>query len=249
MEVHKHPHHITHKKKWTEYLLEFFMLFLAVFLGFVAENIRESSVEHHKEKEYVKSLMQNLKDDTTLLNWDISHLAVKIKKLDSMVLLSKTDLTQTENLKAVTRLYIGYGVMLFNFRSNNATLSQLKAGSFRLIQKDHVADSIARYDLLNSYTEVQGNLLLEFSNNLIYSGEQVFDYSIVRDTVYFKNFIATGITPPALNSDKEKQRAFFNKVVSVTVASEGYLRFLKFQSQYANRLLILLQKEYHLEKE
>ena len=26
MEVHKHPHHVTHKKKWTEYLLEFFML-------------------------------------------------------------------------------------------------------------------------------------------------------------------------------------------------------------------------------
>ena len=33
MEVHKHPHHITHKKKWIEYLLEFFMLFLAVFLA------------------------------------------------------------------------------------------------------------------------------------------------------------------------------------------------------------------------
>jgi len=23
MEVHKHPHHLTHKKKWGEYLLEF----------------------------------------------------------------------------------------------------------------------------------------------------------------------------------------------------------------------------------
>ncbi len=33
MEVHKHPHHVTHKKKWGEYLLEFFMLFFAVFLG------------------------------------------------------------------------------------------------------------------------------------------------------------------------------------------------------------------------
>ncbi len=52
MEVHKHPHHVTHKKKWTEYLLEFFMLFLAVFLGFVAENIRE----HIAEKERGKSI-------------------------------------------------------------------------------------------------------------------------------------------------------------------------------------------------
>ena len=31
MEVHKHAHHVMHKKKWTEYFLEFFMLFLAVF--------------------------------------------------------------------------------------------------------------------------------------------------------------------------------------------------------------------------
>ena len=38
MEVHKHPHHVTHKKKWGEYLLEFFMLFLAVFLGFVGRH-------------------------------------------------------------------------------------------------------------------------------------------------------------------------------------------------------------------
>ncbi|MEJ7674835.1 MAG: hypothetical protein WKF59_19600 [Chitinophagaceae bacterium] len=34
MEVHKHPHHVTHKKKWGEYLLEFFMLFLSRVLRF-----------------------------------------------------------------------------------------------------------------------------------------------------------------------------------------------------------------------
>src|ERR1700712_4200206 len=60
MEVHKHPHHITHKKKWPEYLLEFLMLFLAVFLGFVAENIREHIVEHDRSKEYAISLLQDL---------------------------------------------------------------------------------------------------------------------------------------------------------------------------------------------
>ncbi|HET9429672.1 MAG TPA: hypothetical protein VFO70_00790, partial [Chitinophagaceae bacterium] len=30
MEVHKHPHHVTQKKKWGEYVLEFLMIFLAV---------------------------------------------------------------------------------------------------------------------------------------------------------------------------------------------------------------------------
>src|SRR5215468_190843 len=53
MEVHKHPHHVMHKKKWTEYLLEFSMLFLAVFLGFIAENIRENITDHDRDKQYM----------------------------------------------------------------------------------------------------------------------------------------------------------------------------------------------------
>ena len=52
MEVHKHPHDVTHKKKWREYLLEFFMIFLAVTAGFFAENIREHLDDNKKEKEY-----------------------------------------------------------------------------------------------------------------------------------------------------------------------------------------------------
>src|SRR5215831_19439439 len=64
MEVHKHPHHVTHKKKWKEYLLEFFMLFLAVFLGFVAENIREEAGDNHRERQYMQSLVSDLSADT-----------------------------------------------------------------------------------------------------------------------------------------------------------------------------------------
>src|ERR1041385_4186057 len=63
MEVHKHPHHVTHKKKWGEYLLEFFMLFLAVFLGFIAENVREHQVEREREKELAVSFYNELKSD------------------------------------------------------------------------------------------------------------------------------------------------------------------------------------------
>jgi hypothetical protein len=47
MEVH-HPHHPTHKKKWSEYIIEFVMLFTAVTLGFFAENVREHQVIEHK---------------------------------------------------------------------------------------------------------------------------------------------------------------------------------------------------------
>ena len=55
MEVH-HPHHPTHKKKWSEYLVEFFMLFTAVTLGFFAENVREHQIEKHREISYLKNV-------------------------------------------------------------------------------------------------------------------------------------------------------------------------------------------------
>ena len=63
MEVH-HPHHPSHKKKWSEYILEFFMLFLAVTLGFFAENIREHYVEKHKAIVSIQNLYKDLKEDS-----------------------------------------------------------------------------------------------------------------------------------------------------------------------------------------
>src|SRR5438309_5974112 len=84
MEVHKHPHHVTHKKKWTEYLLEFFMLFLAVFLGFIAENIREQVVDHEKEKQYMESLVTDLSSDTAIINKAIPLKEARIRSIDTV---------------------------------------------------------------------------------------------------------------------------------------------------------------------
>ena len=85
MEVHKHPHHVTHKKKWGEYLLEFLMLFLAVFLGFIAENIRETSVERHREKEYMRLMVEDLEKDTANINTMVAGNRILIMGLDSLL--------------------------------------------------------------------------------------------------------------------------------------------------------------------
>ena len=77
MEVH-HPHHPTHKKKWSEYLLEFFMLFLAVTLGFFAENVRESLSNREKERAIIESLKEDLTKDTAQLNYLINEYPTKI---------------------------------------------------------------------------------------------------------------------------------------------------------------------------
>ena len=65
MEVHQHSH--PEKKKWTHYFWEFFMLFLAVTLGFFVENMREHLADRKKEKSYISSLIADLKNDTTTI--------------------------------------------------------------------------------------------------------------------------------------------------------------------------------------
>jgi hypothetical protein len=67
----RHPHHVTHKKNWSEYLLEFFMIFLAVFLGFMAETEREHIVERDRERQFMSYLVRNLELDTLELGEEV----------------------------------------------------------------------------------------------------------------------------------------------------------------------------------
>src|SRR5579859_201118 len=63
MEVHHHPE--VEKKGFKEYLLEGLMIFLAVLMGFIAENIREGISERSKGHEYIHSFVEDLRRDTT----------------------------------------------------------------------------------------------------------------------------------------------------------------------------------------
>ncbi|MBM3456809.1 MAG: hypothetical protein FJX80_17060, partial [Bacteroidetes bacterium] len=67
MEVH-HPHHPTHRKRWSEYLLEFFMLFFAVTLGFFAENIREHTIISHRLEQNQIAILKDLEKDAITID-------------------------------------------------------------------------------------------------------------------------------------------------------------------------------------
>src|SRR6266481_3397736 len=89
MEVHAHTHTFdpdSHRgrKKWTHYFWEFLMLFLAVFCGFLAENFREHQVEHQREKQYMASLIRDLRADTSALSSGIPLKLRRIGAIDSV---------------------------------------------------------------------------------------------------------------------------------------------------------------------
>ena len=119
MEVHKHPHHVTHKKKWGEYVLEFLMLFLAVFLGFVAENLREQRVDKAKEKEYMVSMLLDLKNDTLSINNSIFKNRLLIAGVDSTLHFLSGNL-HNQDTAEIALLYFYKYCLYLNFEIGRA---------------------------------------------------------------------------------------------------------------------------------
>src|SRR6187549_3266764 len=89
MEVHHHSHTSdpdSHRgrKKWTHYFWEFFMLFIAVTLGFFVENMREHYIEHKRGLQYIRSFVEDLKTDTAGFSHTIAQYKIKEAQLDQL---------------------------------------------------------------------------------------------------------------------------------------------------------------------
>ena len=180
MEVHKHPHHVTHKKKWSEYLLEFFMIFLAVFLGFLAETEREHIVEKDRAKQFMSSLVRDLELDTLELSKGHSFRMEKIKSIDSVIRI----LSLQKGSAAPVQLY-RLSIKYFanrNFFQNSGTLDQLKnSGGLRLIDNRTIVDSIEAYDQQVKRMAKRDDFEVEAFINNSRIGQKLFDSrSVVR---------------------------------------------------------------------
>ena len=87
MEVHHHPQ-LDHKgKPWKEYLLEGLMIFLAVTMGFIAENIREHISEKNKKKELIEMVSLDFERDINQLDYHKQLAIDKIKRCDTLIML------------------------------------------------------------------------------------------------------------------------------------------------------------------
>ena len=181
MEVHQHPHHITHKKKWGEYVLEFLMLFLAVFLGFLAENIRESSVERHQEREYMRLMVTDLKKDTANINTMVAGNRLLIIGLDSLLdLLSGPQRDKSVQRRTfVNSLKYTYYYMPIQF--SELTLTQLKSsGGFRLIKDKKITSAILQYDQGLDACKYNYDLLLQYYHTFEATNKDIFNMTLAR---------------------------------------------------------------------
>jgi len=145
MEVHHHPQ-LEHKPKpWKEYLLEGLMIFLAVILGFIAENIRESISEHRRAAEFARSYYESIKKDTSQLHGLIKFSQHKIRACDSTI----AAFHLPDNLQRDTIEYREGQVTsnVFPFHPSSGSYDQIKSsGSLRFFRQKMV-NLMNEYDL------------------------------------------------------------------------------------------------------
>jgi len=251
MEVH-HPH-LHHKKRWKDYLFEFIMLFLAITLGFFVENRREVYVENKREKEYIKSLYDDLKVDTAILQRTYGEKVWAYDKLDSLanILSSRNLETHNELIYYFERFITQTDV----FTSQDVTYQQLRnSGSFRYIENIALYKKITDY--YNLYSRYQQLAESSFDNvqNLtemesrLFNGEDLAGLNNTAAKTFYNLF----------NRPEKKLRPIGNDTaalnyLSIKVANAKYSilasrRFLTWLKMYAEALLINLKEEYHFKE-
>lgn len=249
MEVHHHAY--TSRKKWTHYIWEFLMLFLAVFCGFLAENQREHMIEHQREKKYAQKLYEDLKTDTSLLNAAIKERIFIIPRIDSFRILVHSK--EINELPAGTWAYFGrFPTRNTAISLQDATLQQLiNSGALRLFKKNDIANHIAQYDQgIRNMKDAFYFLSLVYielvkARNKIFDAwylDEVMDLSVGTekiDSFKKKNF-------PLLSTNKEDFIQYANLCQLRSYDLKNVLIRIDTVAKRADRLIVLLKEEYHL---
>jgi hypothetical protein len=140
MEVHHHSHH---PKKWKEYITEFIMLFLAVSLGFMAENIREHQIEKHREIAYLKNVHEDLKLDLINIDNVLISNTIRLQAMDTLFTIINNNTITNEDVY----YYIRNLALRATFESSHVGLDQIKsAGGLRMVKNPEIISGIQEYE-------------------------------------------------------------------------------------------------------
>jgi hypothetical protein len=250
MEVHHHPQ--VKKKNFKEYFLEFLMIFLAVTLGFFAENVREHFGDGEREEAYAQTLYEDLKVDTTLLNAAISEKNFVIPKIDTFRMLVHTK--AIDELPAGRWTYFGrFGTRKLNVSLQDATLKQLlSSGDLRLFQKHNVAYAIAQYDQAVQDMRDAFPFLDLIYSDMVKARNKIFDASYI-DEIMGLTISAEKIDSfkkesfPLLSNKKEDFIQYANLCQLQSFNLKLILTRIEAVDKRAESLLSLLKNEYNLQ--
>ena len=247
METHTPHLHKAPDKNFKHYFYEFLMLFIAVFCGFTAENIREHKIERKREEVYMKNLYEDLKDDIfNFSEFDIGS-SQFTGIIDSLMLLMKSP---DRDLYMNKIYYLARAATMKSnsfFTPNDRTFEQMKySGSLRLISSRNVGDSVSAYYYSLKRLEFQNGVIRDRITDYMLGMGKVFDaqilFQIFKDKIEPKQVSLKLVTydPITINIFLTTAQYYYgSRMLQKNQCLERSLR--------ANGLLQLIKNEYQFE--
>ena len=260
MEVHQHTH--TERKKFTHYLWEFLMLFLAVFCGFLAENQREHIVELQRAKEYAKSLMSDMKEDTAEIRGGINQNIFLVSSLDSCISIGMRNAGKA-TVPGTFYYYSRFATNAYSIDWNTSTLTQLvQSGNLRYFRNKELVDKINKYyssqALITSNNQtdmIHRNHIADVRSRLLLAKHFVH-FSILDISLEMKGHVSNDTIDGLLSQQllikqngSDIMDEFLNNISERKIRNKRYVEKLYPKAlEDANTIIELLKKEYHLER-
>ena len=252
MEVHHHAHK---PKNWKEYITEFLMLFLAVSLGFFAENIREHQVEKEREIKFLQNIHQDLQKDIKEIDTTISYMDQRQLMADT--LFSKVKDKSIE--KDLPEFYYFVKNLSFRhlFENSDNGFTQLKSsGGLRLIENNEIIEKIQDYttSLARNMTlqELNESVGLSYNAKLskmldVVTVVEMNENQYVPSKTTTKNhsrYLKPVNPRPLLSSKQEDLNELFNTLFSIINRNKYFKIRLQGIKKSAIELDNLILKEY-----
>jgi hypothetical protein len=221
------------------------MLFLAVFCGFLAEYQLEHKIEKDREKQYMTSMVQDLRSDTLMLKSNVTLRQSRLIMIDSLIrMLNSTDRNKCGNDIYYFARSISPPANIF---PNDGTIQQLKSsGNLRLIRNNTITNSIMAYD------QKMRNALFEMGDEIEIRAEYRQLARKLFNTNVFHEMIATDTVsrptndPQLYTNDLVLINEFIGQVQYVKRVHQAQLIRSEQLLVQAKQLITGIKKEYHL---
>ncbi len=178
-------------RKWKKYTFEFLMLFLAVFLGSVAENTREDYVEKQQAIELAKSFYEELRNDSIAVAAKLQGRLRKEHAIEYMVTFFRdSSLTSSSKALSINFIWAITARTPIIFTPRTVVLEQLKSsGSLRYFKNQELQKLIGDLSVIIDYIEVRQ----DYENSIFYTYIEPIMTSHMDFNFQFKLFEGNGI--------------------------------------------------------
>lgn len=241
MEIH-HPHIEHRDKPWKEYLLEGLMIFIAVTLGFIAENIRENLTEQNKKRELLEIVSRDFSKDLEQLKYH-ENFAKKKLKICANVIASFGENHQLINRKDY---YHGLNTVkawwFFNSEEKSRNEAESK-GYFYEKENSELASAIIRFNFFkNDYKNAERHeerLIEKFNEQIPYISD-VDEFMKLNRYPEPNTNNSTGIAN--INSNQILKTKYI--ISEIIFNNDIYLDDIDSMKHYANKAIKIIKDQH-----